>query len=109
MLSASKAELTELGYQQLWTYHQLLRERNGDGDLTRIHAFESMVTLHYVDCILVAQNWGQNCRRRCSISAPVRVFRAFRLRSRHRMWKSFCLKADSGASTSWTMRSLRQS
>jgi len=58
MLIASKAELTELGYQQLWTYHQLLRERNGDGDLTRIHAFESMVTLHYVDCILVAQKLG---------------------------------------------------
>lgn len=58
MLRASRCELTEQGYRQLWTYHQLLRERNADGDLTRIRAFESMVTLHYVDCILVAKKLG---------------------------------------------------
>jgi 16S rRNA (guanine(527)-N(7))-methyltransferase RsmG len=58
MLEASHAELTPEGYRQLWTFHQLLRERNGDGDLTRIRAFESMVTLHYVDCIYVAKKLG---------------------------------------------------
>lgn len=58
MLEASQAELTPLGYKQLWTFHQLLRERNEDGDLTRIRAFESMVTLHYVDCIYVAKKLG---------------------------------------------------
>lgn len=58
MLEASKAELDANGYRQLWAFHQLLRERNHDGDLTRIRAFESMVTLHYVDCILVARKLG---------------------------------------------------
>ncbi len=58
MLVASHAELSDLGYQQLWAFHQLLRQRNEDGDLTRIHAFESMVTLHYVDCIWVAKKLG---------------------------------------------------
>ncbi len=58
MLQASKAELTPEGYRQLWAFHQLLRARNDDGDLTRLRAFESMVTLHYVDCILVAKKLG---------------------------------------------------
>ena len=58
MLEASKAELTPEGYRQLWAFHQLLRARNDDGDLTRLHAFETMVTLHYVDCILVAKKLG---------------------------------------------------
>jgi len=58
MLHASKAELTPEGYRQLWAFHQLLRARNEDGDLTRLRAFESMVTLHYADCILVAKKLG---------------------------------------------------
>lgn len=58
MLAASQVELTEAQVRQLWTFHQLLRERNADGDLTRLRAFESMVTLHYVDCIYVAQKLG---------------------------------------------------
>lgn len=60
MLQASKADLTEDGYRQLWAFHQLLRERNDDGDLTRLRAFETMVTLHYVDCILVAKKLGNS-------------------------------------------------
>lgn len=58
MLQASKIELPEAQLRQLWTFHQLLRERNDDGDLTRLRAFESMVTLHYVDCLFVAQKLG---------------------------------------------------
>lgn len=37
---------------QLWEFHQLLRKHNGDQDLTRLNAFETMVERHYADCIL---------------------------------------------------------
>jgi 16S rRNA (guanine527-N7)-methyltransferase len=39
----------------LWRFHNLLRKRNLDRDLTRITGFESMVIKHYVDCMVVAQ------------------------------------------------------
>ena len=55
MLAASKIELPEAQLRQLWAFHQLLHQRNDDGDLTRLRAFESMVTLHYVDCLFVAE------------------------------------------------------
>jgi 16S rRNA (guanine527-N7)-methyltransferase len=58
MLEASGAGLEPDALRQLWTYHQLLRDRNADGDLTRLRSFASMVTLHYVDCILVARKLG---------------------------------------------------
>jgi 16S rRNA (guanine527-N7)-methyltransferase len=38
--------------EQLWAFHQLLRENNHDQDLTRLNAFETMVERHYADCIL---------------------------------------------------------
>lgn len=38
--------------EQLWTYHQLLREFNPELNLTRIHNFGSMVLKLYVDSIL---------------------------------------------------------
>jgi 16S rRNA (guanine527-N7)-methyltransferase len=46
--------------EQLWAFHQLLRENNEDQDLTRLNAFESMVERHYADCILpcaLLPNW----------------------------------------------------
>ncbi len=55
MLAASGIALPETQLRQLWAFHQLLHARNDDGDLTRLRAFESMVTLHYVDCLFVAQ------------------------------------------------------
>lgn len=45
---------------QLWTFHQLLHARNDDGDLTRLRAFGTMVALHYVDCLLVAQKLAES-------------------------------------------------
>lgn len=39
--------------EQLWAYHQLLREHNKDQDLTRLNAFETIVERHYADCILI--------------------------------------------------------
>jgi 16S rRNA (guanine527-N7)-methyltransferase len=38
---------------KIWTYHQMIRENNDDGDLTRLRAFETMVLRHYVDCTLI--------------------------------------------------------
>ncbi len=40
---------------QLWRYHNLLRSRNQDRDLTRITGFEPMVIKHYVDCMIVGK------------------------------------------------------
>ncbi|MBI5608372.1 MAG: class I SAM-dependent methyltransferase [Deltaproteobacteria bacterium] len=55
MLQASGITLSDEQLAQLWRYHQLLHERTDDGDLTRLRAFDTMVSLHYVDCLLVAQ------------------------------------------------------
>lgn len=42
-------------YDQLWTYHNLLRTANAQLNLTRIHNFEMIVLKHYVDSLLVLQ------------------------------------------------------
>ena len=39
---------------RFWKFHQLLRNRNEELDLTRIHNFEAMVLKHYVDSVLPA-------------------------------------------------------
>jgi 16S rRNA (guanine527-N7)-methyltransferase len=47
---------------QIWAYHQMIRENNDDGDLTRLRAFETMVLRHYVDCTLInafVKEWPQ--------------------------------------------------
>ena len=46
--------LSDLQVQQFWTFHQLLRRRNDELDLTRLHAFDTIVLKHYVDSALVA-------------------------------------------------------
>jgi 16S rRNA (guanine527-N7)-methyltransferase len=40
-------------YDQLWSYHRMLRAANAELNLTRIHNFENMVLKHYVDSLLV--------------------------------------------------------
>ncbi len=55
LLGAAGVTLSQPQIDTLWRYHQLLRERNGDGDLTRLHAFDTMVLLHYADCLLAVQ------------------------------------------------------
>ncbi len=37
----------------LWTYHELLREHNKTRDLTRLVGFEAIVLKHYIDCLIV--------------------------------------------------------
>ncbi|MBN1104214.1 MAG: 16S rRNA (guanine(527)-N(7))-methyltransferase RsmG [Deltaproteobacteria bacterium] len=51
----SDLPLTQRQYEQLWRYHKLLRDKNREYDLTRIHQFDSMVQKHYIDCVLVAR------------------------------------------------------
>ena len=36
----------------LWAFHRILVENNGDGDLTRLRSFPTIVERHYADCIL---------------------------------------------------------
>lgn len=55
-------ELKKEPLEQLWAFHQLLRENNHDQDLTRLNAFETMVERHYADCILLnalVQEWPE--------------------------------------------------
>jgi len=51
----SQLHLSEKQVQLIWEYHNLLRKRNADYDLTRIYQFDNMVQKHYVDCVLVAK------------------------------------------------------
>jgi len=46
-------DLPEAAYRRFWDFHQLLRARNEELDLTRIRRFEDMVLKHYVDCALI--------------------------------------------------------
>jgi 16S rRNA (guanine(527)-N(7))-methyltransferase RsmG len=53
LLDAADLRLDATAFDRLWAYHELLRRRNHDRDLTRIVAFRSMVIKHYIDCMLV--------------------------------------------------------
>lgn len=60
LLKFHGVELEKNTLQQLWNFHTLLRENNGDQDLTRLNAFETMVERHYADCTLInvyEENW----------------------------------------------------
>lgn len=55
LLTRSKIDLSPLALDKLWRFHQLLRERNEDRDLTRLIEFESVVIKHYVDSLYVGK------------------------------------------------------
>lgn len=55
LLVRSGLELSPAALNQLWRFHQLLRERNEDRDLTRLIEFESVVIKHYVDSLYVGK------------------------------------------------------
>ena len=57
MLRAAQIQLNPNQLDRLWKYHQLIRKRNEDRELTRIVGFEPMVLKHYIDCMIVAQHW----------------------------------------------------
>jgi 16S rRNA (guanine527-N7)-methyltransferase len=52
LLEQCGISLSGLQLEQLWTYHELLREHNPELNLTRIHSFGNMVIKLYVDSIL---------------------------------------------------------
>lgn len=53
LLEYHGVDLQKETLEQLWAYHQLLREHNKDQDLTRLNAFETIVERHYADCTLI--------------------------------------------------------
>lgn len=53
ILTQSGIRLSRLQLDQLWRYHNLLRKRNQDRDLTRLIGFETIALKHYVDCLLI--------------------------------------------------------
>jgi len=55
LLKRSDIKLNKEQTHQLWTYHNLLRARNTDQELTRIIGFEPIVIKHYVDCMIVGK------------------------------------------------------
>jgi 16S rRNA (guanine(527)-N(7))-methyltransferase RsmG len=55
LLTRSGIELAPAALDKLWRFHQLLRERNQDRDLTRLIEFESVVIKHYVDSMYVGK------------------------------------------------------
>lgn len=57
MLEQAKISLSAHQLDQLWRYHQLIRKRNDDRELTRIVGFEPMVIKHYIDCMIVGKFW----------------------------------------------------
>ncbi len=54
ILRSCGLNLTETQLGQLWDYHSLLRERNPDLNLTRVHNFANMVLKLYADSMLPA-------------------------------------------------------
>ena len=55
MLERSQIKLNQQQLDQLWRYHNLIRRRNQDRELTRIIGFEPMVIKHYVDCMIIGK------------------------------------------------------
>ncbi len=55
LLDAGGITLNSEQLDQLWRYHNLLRSRNQDRDLTRITGFEPMVIKHYIDSMVVGK------------------------------------------------------
>lgn len=53
LLSKQKIKLSQNQLELLWKYHKLLRAHNKDRDLTRLFKFETIVTKHYIDCMMV--------------------------------------------------------
>jgi 16S rRNA (guanine527-N7)-methyltransferase len=54
VLRSCGIRLSRIQLRQLWAYHSLLRERNADLNLTRVHNFANMVLKLYADSMLPA-------------------------------------------------------
>lgn len=45
--------LSEQIFFKFWQFHKLLRAKNKELDLTRLHSFENLVLKHYIDCAII--------------------------------------------------------
>lgn len=52
-LAAAGISLQPSALKQLWMFHTILRERNRELNLTRLHSYETILRKHYVDCLIV--------------------------------------------------------
>lgn len=52
-LGQAGIELTSRQLGQLWQFHEMLRKRNHDQELTRLIGFQTIVDKHYVDSLIV--------------------------------------------------------
>lgn len=55
LLKKADIKLNRDQVSQLWRYHNLIRSRNQDRDLTRIIGFEPMIIKHYIDSMVVGK------------------------------------------------------
>lgn len=55
LIRKSDIKLNKEQIDQLWRYHNLIRNRNQDRELTRIIGFEPMIIKHYVDSMIVGK------------------------------------------------------
>jgi 16S rRNA (guanine527-N7)-methyltransferase len=55
VLRVADLKLQKTQIDQLWAFHNLLRNRNHDRDLTRITGFEPMIVKHYIDSMIVGK------------------------------------------------------
>lgn len=53
LLMTYGVKLPQPTLDQLWAYHNLLRESNKDLDLTRLIGFETIAQRHYADCMIL--------------------------------------------------------
>lgn len=55
MLQDAGIKIHEQQLDQMWRYHNLLRLRNQDRDLTRLIGFRTIVERHYIDCMIIGK------------------------------------------------------
>ena len=55
LFARSGVPLSAMQVDLFWRFHRLLRRRNSELDLTRLHSFDNMVLKLYVDSALVAK------------------------------------------------------
>jgi hypothetical protein len=82
LLEYHGVELQKETLEQLWAYHQLLREHNKNQDLTRLNAFETIVERHYADCTLI-NAYVPEWPKRMIDSSQVRNYRAREIHGMH--------------------------
>lgn len=58
LMQKAEIDLNREQMNQLWAFHNLLRQRNDDRDLTRIIGFEPIIIKHYIDSMIVGKYYN---------------------------------------------------